>query len=681
MPKRAADSEAWAPNAQSPVGGFWPVHNPWATRPDDPPHVVPPSFNPIPEPHHPAWPIHNPWAAEHAPASAKGVESPVAPTSTPSMDAGGQATPVHNPWARTASSSSANDWTASAGPSTPPAPPPAWRGSPAGVELLVDEDEPNAFSFLPPLPSQIQTISGAMLQPLSVRLTPLMSLVLQDRSEQALRPEDPSMLISLLQGVAHAVDSAVRPGTLKKDKQAWRLWLAFTADVGTAPVRDDDPSHFARETFLVAAFIIWLTSRLKSTIPGRLLCKAATYLGLCYAVKRNHVRLGKRFECLSMAKAVVKTLNTEYARREGPECLIPARKEPLSRAMLRLLLAAPGALNLHNRTVPRLVWSSWFGLNLAAMLCVAASGGFRKAELCLDQNTEFDAMHMSRASLFWVINGVVVRCPTVAQLQNLQVGDKAGLLACPAKNDPWGCFFMPHPLFFNFLEGKPDNTAARLRDMVIGCPVPPGLMRSTPLFTLGPGAGRQARPLRHQLMDTVLKALLRTFLDETTAKRYSWHSFRIGLACSLQAAGASEAIIPALCRWRSPASIRIYARINSSVSAAWVGAAGTQALNSVQSPNPPNFQAAAQAACACFANPVLPATGATAGIPTVPGALLPHVYEPLVQVESNPDAPSAADLLLLHPTEIDLDRWVEELVGLNFAAQDDAGEEPEDFDE
>jgi hypothetical protein len=329
--------------------------------------------------------------------------------------------------------------------------------------------------------------------------------------------------------------------------------------------------------------------------------------------------------------------------------------------MLRTILAVPDGLDLYNRTVPRLFWGSWFGLNLKAMLCVAASGGFWKAELCLDANTTFDAMHMSRASLFWVIGGAVVRCPTNEQLLGLQEGDKAGLLACPAKNDPWGCFFMPHPLFFNFHAGHADNTAERLRDLVIGCPVPPELMRSSPLFSFGPGAGVAARPLRHHCMDVVLKALLRTFLDEPAARRYSWHSFRIGLACSLLAAGASESVILALCRWRSPESLRVYARLNSSVSAAWLDAAAEQALNSVQAPNLPGLEAAGHG---------------VAG-QDVPGALLPHIYDVIDRVERGLDGPSAAQMLILRPPEIDSDRWISDMNGLTFENQDEA-EEAED---
>lgn len=243
-------------------------------------------------------------------------------------------------------------------------------------------------------------------------------------------------------------------------------------------------------------------------------------------------------------------------------------------------------------------------------------------------------MCMSRASLFWVIRGAVVRHPSAAQLQGLVRGDQAGLLACPAKNDPWGLEFMPHPLFFNFVPGVKDNTAAALRDLATLCPIPPDRMRSTPLFSAGPVApGAAQRPLRHGFLDRVLRQLLRTFLSAERASLYSWHSFRIGLACALLAAGAPEAVILALCRWKSAASLRIYARLNRDDSAAWLDNAATQDVNSVQAPNLPAFAA-------------------------VPGALQPHVYEYLARVEQHqgPSGAALASLDALRP-EIDGDRF------------------------
>jgi len=102
-----------------------------------------------------------------------------------------------------------------------------------------------------------------------------------------------------------------------------------------------------------------------------------------YGVKRAHMDLGIRFDVLFLARSVFRTLCDEYGRRHGPECMIPARREPFARRMLKTMLDVQSGLRLGIHGAPTLEWSSWFGLNYAAMMCVSASGGFRKAEVSL----------------------------------------------------------------------------------------------------------------------------------------------------------------------------------------------------------------------------------------------------------------------------------------------------------
>jgi hypothetical protein len=94
------------------------------------------------------------------------------------------------------------------------------------------------------------------------------------------------------------------------------------------------------------------------------------------------------------------------------------------------------------------------------------------------------------------------------------------------------------------------------------------------------------------------------------------------------------------------------------VSAAWLDAAAAQTLNSVQAPN-------------------LPAL-ASLGADGVPGALLPHVYDILDQVERGDEGPTAAELLALNPPEIDGHLWIGGLNGLNFDAPEEAREAAEE---
>ena len=87
--------------------------------------------------------------------------------------------------------------------------------------------------------------------------------------------------------------------------------------------------------------------------------------------------------------------------------------------------------------------------------------------------------------------------------------------------------------------------------------------------------------MRHHHLEVVLLALLLSFMSAEAARKYSWHSFRIGLACALLAAGASDAVIMALCRWRSVSALRICARLNSEDYARFIDDAAALDLSSI----------------------------------------------------------------------------------------------------
>jgi len=61
-----------------------------------------------------------------------------------------------------------------------------------------------------------------------------------------------------------------------------------------------------------------------------------------------------------------------------------------------------------------------------------------------------------------------------------------------------------------------------------------------------------------------------TGLHRCHATRFSIHSFRIGFACTLLAAGCDGFTIQALCRWKSPESLKVYARLNPDDYAGWI---------------------------------------------------------------------------------------------------------------
>ena len=473
-------------------------------------------------------------------------------------------------------------------------------------------------------------------------LSPLARHLEADSSAQALRPADPSLFRSLGDAVGEALVQSVPKLTAKKDRTGWAYWEEFTTMWGTPALRTETRDHRERETFLAAAFVVWLSGVVPAR-GGRGLPKPKSLLAHLHAVGRVHRLHGLVFDHGQLASTVVKTLNTRYCEVYGT--LTPGRKEPLTRRMLRTMLEPRHqGLSLGGGRV--LDWGSWFGTNLAAAMAVSSSGGFRKGELALAAGAAHSRLRMSRASLFWIIGGELLRCPSPLQLAGLQAGDKAGLLAGPCKNDPWGVHFGAHPLYFAFVPGDPDNTAARLRTLVLECPVEPQHLQATPLFSAGPDFA----PMRHHHLDAALRALLRQSFGEERAQRYSWHSFRIGLACSLLAAGASEATIMALCRWRSPEALRSYARLSFEEYVEWLRRAEVAEPHSIQGPNVP-----------AVGVPQLPRPELR-----TPGALRAEAYDLHARALEAGEVLSEEDLaaLVRRLPETDADAFVEEFAAL-----------------
>ena len=73
-------------------------------------------------------------------------------------------------------------------------------------------------------------------------------------------------------------------------------------------------------------------------------------------------------------------------------------------------------------------------------------------------------------------------------------------------------------------------------------------------------------------------------------KCYSFHSFRIFLACALLARGASDSLIQAMLRWQSPQSLRLYARIGAQQYGSVIVDAMTADIASVQASSLPTTE-------------------------------------------------------------------------------------------
>jgi len=251
--------------------------------------------------------------------------------------------------------------------------------------------------------------------------------------------------------------------------------------------------------------------------------------------------------------------------------------------------------------------------------------------------------------MFFIIDGIYLRYPSEEQLCSMRRTDKVGVLAGPCKNDRWGISFGAHPVYLPFDPDDPFCVGTILRNFAQSCRPPLSRLRSTPLFSVTPGYA----PLRHRHLDETLGAILGFFLSPEECARYSWHSFRIGLACALMALGASDSQIMALVRWRSTAALRVYCRFEPNDYAAFIDAVAHTDAHSLQGPN----------------LPALPAQPLPVPQPPVPGALPDGLYQLLDQAlgrgPSEPDQAATRDLATRVP-ELDADLWVDQFSRLDL---------------
>ena len=352
-----------------------------------------------------------------------------------------------------------------------------------------------------------------------------------------------------------------------------------------------------RERFLLGCYILWLASVLVPRDRSRRLVKPCTILGHVLALKKISVLQGTAFFWdTAVVRQILEALKLRYINLHGTEALQPKRKEPISRAMVIKMLQVRSGVRVKDFRLDEHIvggsgggggggtgWHSWLGANARAAIGLLSASGVRLAEIALPANEPFSNIHQSRAFLFFVFGSVIVRCPTRTQLLAVKTGDQVGFIHGSAKNDFFAKHFGPHPTYINLNVDDPEDPGMTVIHLELTCPVLPSERRSTPLFTMNAAK----KPMSQSFLRQLFKALLQIFLQSEECALYLWHSSRIGLACALRAAGASDAVIMAICRWRSPASLRGYARLNREHHGRIIQSSQEQVLTSVQGLNLP----------------------------------------------------------------------------------------------
>jgi integrase len=206
-------------------------------------------------------------------------------------------------------------------------------------------------------------------------------------------------------------------------------------------------------------------------------------------------------------------------------------------------------------------WDSALGLHLRALLALATSTGMRLSELVTNE----DSCCILRGSCSWIIAGVVVTHPTVAQLRALTTRDFLVIVPPPSKADQFGIIWGSLPIYIPF-RLQPGNAVALVAQIFIDDINAPA---RSPLLT-APGR----KPLTHYFLRRLLPCwLLAIGIPERQLAIYRWHSARVFLACALLAAGRRPDTIQALLRWQSVESLRLYSCLGPAEYAAHLDAA------------------------------------------------------------------------------------------------------------
>lgn len=431
---------------------------------------------------------------------------------------------------------------------------------------------------------------SAAASPLAASTTSLIEELTSDTSPWAVSA-DRTVILRYNAAVDAAITDSVPTTSQKQLDGNWSWWVRVTTAFHTAPWRGDidansgaDPRGFRREAFLLVAAYLWIYERMKPRSKKDPAPNPKSVMKVLAGVRRLHRLRGIKMVSTVKLALAIRGVIRRHVMEHGPESLQPKRKEPLSRSIFQKLRAVPsGKVRVAGNPV---CWESPEMVGVWAAMCTAKEAGFRKAEVALPNKERWSKARITRANLSWKIRGQLLAAPSRAQLESLQPGDHACLRPPPSKTDVDGSEWGQRPIWLPFRQDR-CTAAHALRVLELTFPVAPAARKEVPLFCVA----RDHAPLRHKSLDDILHALLVEALGTTRAKRYSFHSFRIALACELLAANASTELIQALCRWRSDASIKLYARLNPEDYAHWIMAAADQEATSILASNLPTIDA------------------------------------------------------------------------------------------
>jgi hypothetical protein len=371
------------------------------------------------------------------------------------------------------------------------------------------------------------------------------------------------------------LEKSFAASTRKQDHGSnWTWWEKWCAEWDEPPLRQyyhtfATMEEAKLEVFLQAASIPWILQRMRGR--GRKFPLPSSAANIIKGIRRVHITKGYELPPLTLVNRVLAGICDEYIELHGPESLRPHRKEPIPFELICALMS----------WIKENVQDDDLKLSCITAVALLTQSGLRKAEISSIRRI-FTKKCMSRASVTWLIDDVPVPHPTKQQFVDM-IPRKCWAVVepPPSKSDRKGTVWGNLPIYLIYDPSQRVNAASWLRTVELERPVPAHLKRETPLFVQSDG-----KPISATTYDSILRSALKALAPEDK-HRYSWHSFRIHLACSLKEAGVPDYEIQALCRWQTMESLRIYARLNATTYTGFLDRAQNATIFQIQIANIP----------------------------------------------------------------------------------------------
>ena len=449
---------------------------------------------------------------------------------------------------------------------------PAAKGT--HISFLVQDDPVLALDSPPHVPGSQKAIKHAEIspQPRSARLArraavqEQANLMAEDESQYALCPDNPDQLRRIIIESAEVAADGVPIGTRKADETGFKAVMNFCISIGTPVMRPRVNAVFdkGRELLFYALVIIGLAMAIKpgkhSAAKGMTTGKPSTALNYIYAFKRVMADCGRWVpDTMSGVLKALKGLNKRIRATFGQDALIPRRTQPFSLNMLRLMASA-----LRKGLITG--WGNALHMAMLTMMCFALSTGTRcdeMAQVVVAQGEAINSDYLRRANFVPYKNGKPL-VPNEAAWASLSNGDMIRGHSAPSKCDRDNVAFGAVAQWFRFDDSNPLNFAAAYTMWEINFPCPVDKRDQWPAFS---HLGNHV-PFTTSLARKMLEKLMLATIGPEEAALRSFHAFRVTIACALMARpeyktnpAAQEALIQLMVRWKTPESVRVYARM------------------------------------------------------------------------------------------------------------------------